>query len=113
MLIALDYDGTYTADPDLWQAFIAAARSRSHQVFVVTMRHEFEGDDVMRQLHGKVDRIVFTARRAKRPHMEFLGHQVQIWIDDRPHWVENDAADASPGAGLLARHRVPDGECER
>jgi hypothetical protein len=94
VLIALDYDGTYTADPDLWQAFIAAARTRGHRVFVVTMRHEFEAADVHRQLLGRVDRIVFTARRAKRPHMEFLGHHVQVWIDDQPHWVNQDAADA-------------------
>ncbi len=30
MLIALDYDGTYTADPGLWHPFIAASRARGH-----------------------------------------------------------------------------------
>lgn len=92
MLIALDYDGTYTADPDLWLAFIADARARGHQVMVVTMRDEYECQQVHRQLLGKVDRIIFTNRKAKRPHMEFLGHQVQIWIDDAPHWVNQDAS---------------------
>ena len=91
MLIALDFDGTYTADPDLWQAFIRQAQARGHQVFVVTMRHEHENLDVERQLLGVADRIIYTCRRAKRPHVEFLGHRVQIWIDDQPHWVNQDS----------------------
>lgn len=97
MLIALDYDGTYTADPELWRAFIRNAQARGHQVFIVTMRHgidhvQSEHHDVERQLAGLADRIVYTGRAAKRPRMEFLGHQVQIWIDDQPHWVNEDAS---------------------
>lgn len=96
MLIALDYDGTYTADPDLWRAFIRNAQARGHQVFVVTMRHGPQHDqpehhDVERQLAGLADRIIYTGRRAKRPHVEFLGHRVQVWIDDKPHWVDQDS----------------------
>ncbi|CAN7331125.1 hypothetical protein LJR084_001943 [Variovorax sp. LjRoot84] len=99
MLIALDYDGTYTADPDLWIGFISAARARGHQVWLVTMRDEFEAADVHRQLLGKVDRIVFTGRRAKLPFLQARGIKPHIWIDDMPHWILNNAAPAGLRAG--------------
>lgn len=92
MLIALDYDGTYTEDPDLWLAFITDARSRGHLVMCVTMRYSHEGEAVERQLTGRVDRIVYTGRKAKLRHMQFLGLTPNIWIDDAPHWVLKDAA---------------------
>lgn len=95
MLIALDYDGTYTADPDLWLAFIASARARGHAVWIVTMRDEFELADVNRQLLGKVDRIVATARAAKLPFLAARGITPQIWIDDMPHFIVGDAAPKS------------------
>lgn len=42
MLIALDYDGTFTEDPTLWVSFIAMAQAHGHDVIGVTMRYEFE-----------------------------------------------------------------------
>lgn len=83
MIIALDYDGTYTADSGLWDDFIRAARKNLHQVHIVTMRHESEPV----RLGAKVDRIHYTDRKAKRAYMELRGIQVQIWIDDRPEFI--------------------------
>jgi hypothetical protein len=94
MLIAIDYDDTYTQDPFMWDAFIKLAKSQKHGVICVTMRHEHEGSDVIRQLHGKVDSILFTARRAKLPYTFELGYRVSVWIDDSPHFVLQDAAGA-------------------
>lgn len=92
MLIALDYDGTYTADPDLWLVFIDTARQRGHKVWVVTMRDEFELEDVRRQLLNRVDRIVATARKAKLQYLDARGICPDIWIDDRPDFILRDAA---------------------
>lgn len=92
MIIALDYDGTYTADPDLWLAFIHKARNRGHQVMIVTMRHEHENEAVERQLADKVDRIIYTGRKGKSRYMRFLGIAVDIWIDDQPGWIFEDLA---------------------
>ena len=92
LLFALDYDGTYSEDPELWQAFIALARQRGHRVMCVTMRYEHENAQVEWQLGGKVDRIVYTGRKAKAKHMKHLGLAPDVWIDDEPHWVLADAA---------------------
>lgn len=92
LLFALDFDGTYSEDPELWQAFISLARARGHRVMCVTQRYEHEREQIERQLTGKVDRIVYTGRKAKARHMQFLGHTPDVWIDDLPHWILFDAA---------------------
>lgn len=88
MLIALDYDGTYTADPVLWDRFIELARSRSHEVHIVTLRADCEPV----RLGAHVDRVHYTDRAAKRPYMQAKGLTVQIWIDDMPDFILGSAA---------------------
>jgi hypothetical protein len=95
MLIALDYDGTYTADPGLWHPFITASRARGHRVFVVTMRFPSEGRELEQRLGRHVDRIIFTAREAKRRHVRRLGHDVDVWIDNHPEYIDGDAPPAT------------------
>lgn len=93
MLIALDFDKTYTEDPGLWLSFIDLARERGHQVMIVTMRYEeHEKEAVERQLKGKVDRIIYTGRKGKMRHMLFLSLKPDIWIDDEPKWIFEDSA---------------------
>lgn len=91
MLIALDFDGTYTADPALWDSFITAARLRGHEVHLVTMRGQREPV----RLGANVDRVHYTDRRAKRPYMQARGLTVQVWIDDMPDFIIGDAAPRS------------------
>lgn len=88
MLIALDYDGTYTADPGLWNHFVGFARSRNHEVHLVTMRAESEPV----RLSCQVDRVHYTDRKAKRDFMQAQGLVVQIWIDDMPDFILDNAA---------------------
>ena len=91
MLIALDFDGTYTEDPYVWDRFIEVARMAGHTVYCVTMRYPSEGGDVIDSLQDKVDKIIFTGRKAKANHLKELGLVPQVWIDDNPHWIHQDA----------------------
>ncbi len=93
MLIALDYDGTYTADPELWDQFISNARMRGHEVYCVTMRYEdTESKEVTISLEGKVNRIIYTDRKAKKAAFRMkCGYNPDIWIDDNPDWLYEDA----------------------
>ncbi len=84
MLIALDYDGTYTADPALWLSFAESARHRGHRVVVITMRRPDEPIDVPFD-------VVYTSRRAKAPHAAEIGLKPDVWIDDRPAWIYEDS----------------------
>jgi hypothetical protein len=82
MRIALDYDGTYTADPELWREFIRIAKSRGHEVVCVTMRNV---DEAMEPFGAS--NYYFTDRKAKVPAMAEEGIQIDIWIDDKPQWL--------------------------
>lgn len=92
MNIALDYDGTYTADPAMWEAFINVARMSGHEVRIVTAR------DVKLDANADLDRlskevgVIFTSGIAKRFVCEhFIGWVPDIWIDDNPASVANNS----------------------
>lgn len=81
MRIALDYDGTYTADPQLWDEFIRNAKARGHEVTMVTMRsaeHE-------RIPNPPACDIIYTGRKAKRTF-----YNADIVIDDAPQAWSQD-----------------------
>jgi hypothetical protein len=80
MLIALDYDKTYTADPVLWDDFIQSAQDRGHTVKIVTMRRP---DEIVNDVPIE---IVYTSRKAKASYVK-----ADIWIDDSPQWVYQDS----------------------
>lgn len=85
MILAIDYDNTYTRDPPLWNTFIKLARKRGHIVFCVTARHEDDGEDVIEDLHNRVDWIFFTDGDYKQEWLrEYRNIIVDIWIDNAP-----------------------------
>lgn len=81
MKIALDYDGTYTRDPEFWKVFIMSARIRGHEIAIVTMRFPEEKLDA-----GDLE-VIYTSRQAKARH-----YQADVWIDDMPLSVLQGAA---------------------
>jgi len=92
MLICIDFDGTYTADPELWDLFLEAAKMKGHTVVCATMRYENELQPVRNMLEGKVSEIIPTSRKAKHAFVRnHLGKRPDIWIDDQPHWLFEDS----------------------
>lgn len=90
MIIALDYDMTYTKDPNLWDSFIKDSFRRNHKVICVTMRYEeTESDEVINSI-GKYCRVIFTERKAKKEFLENINIHPDIWIDDNPLWIYKD-----------------------
>jgi hypothetical protein len=80
MKIAIDYDGTYTRDPILWDTFITIATESGHEVVCVTMRHPSEPIQMSCP-------VLYTCRKAKA-----LYYAADIWIDDKPQWLFADSA---------------------
>lgn len=83
MKIALDYDDTFTADPDLWMEFVASAKARGHEVTFVTFRYAgpYNGDIEIDAQRMEIP-IVFCGQKQKASC-----YQADIWIDDRPEWI--------------------------
>lgn len=92
MNVSLDYDNTYTRDPDLWDDFIILLKRKGHKVYCVTMRNSSESKVVFDSLLGKVDGIFLTDRKAKHPFMFREGISIDVWIDDIPWFIDNNAA---------------------
>lgn len=83
LLIAIDYDGTYTADPEGWNVVIMMLKARGHSVICCTHRNY---DERIERDIGCI--IYYTERKAKRPFLAKLGIRPHIWIDDNPHWID-------------------------
>lgn len=89
MYIALDYDDTYTKDPELWLEFIRMCQARGHYVRVATMRCEWEKEDMDPRLIAEV-LVDFCCGKAKKVTLAKRGLHPDIWIDDRPDWIVGD-----------------------
>lgn len=87
MLIALDFDDTYTRDPQMWDMIIGVMQRHGHTVICATMRFPQEGEELHNTI-GKKCKIVFTSRKAKKIYLnEVIGIFPDIWIDDTPEWL--------------------------
>ena len=96
MLLVLDFDETYTADPQLWDSFIWMAKERGHEVVCCTYRpggsrYENFNEDVITAMQKHDIDIVFAADYAhKKEAMEKAGYILTsgaIWIDDWPELI--------------------------
>ena len=93
MNIGLDYDDTWTRDPDGWYEFCKMMRARGHRFYGVTMRYPREASGMDSRYDEVVERLIFTGRKAKRPFVHGkCGIIIDVWIDDNPIWVEVDAS---------------------
>lgn len=89
--IALDWDDTFTADPEGFKAIIRCFQSLGHTVTIVTLRDELDLDERMSELKDKYEvDIIFCAGQSKERVVRELGLQMNIWIDDNPRYIVND-----------------------
>lgn len=86
LTIGLDYDRTFTADPELWRRFIGDAQRSGHRVVCVTGRRAVPDFGREPRLPDSVP-IVLAAGEWKRHAAARHGYAVDIWIDDMPEMV--------------------------
>ncbi len=90
MLIAIDYDATWTQDPSFWRKFCRQATVAGHRVIMVTNR---QGDSAdvreLRVLRSCVCEIIFAQNGPKRRAARARGYRPHVWIDDNPKTVDS------------------------
>ncbi len=92
MNIALDFDQCYTMDVHMWDQFVVLAEVGEHTVYIVTGRYA-DGEEIP-WAPVPPERVIYTNRKAKRPFLEHhLGIHIDIWIDDRPEYINADNGD--------------------
>lgn len=91
MLIAIDYDKTWTADPELFESFVRDLKKAGHQCICITSRDEDTPDNKLANSIGKYMKIVYAAGQSKRRAAEKARYTVNIWIDDTPESITRQA----------------------
>lgn len=99
MKIALDYDLTYSLDPDFWQWFARGADNFGHEIRIVTIR-----DDRFDRTQAMIDveryfKVVYTRGVAKKWYMSHFGDGFipDVWVDDRPETILSNSATTVEG----------------
>lgn len=94
MLIALDYDDTFTRDPDRWYAAMNLMKMGGHTIIGVTMRSPGQMGNVSLRYTELCDKIYCTSLHAKKPFLEKMGVFPHVWIDDTPEFILHNALGA-------------------
>jgi hypothetical protein len=85
LVIAIDYDDTFTADVDMWGYVIKIFQNSGHRVICVSARQENYGNrhELETALPDRVD-VFLSYGDPKSLFVESRGINVDIWIDDFP-----------------------------
>lgn len=91
LTIAIDFDDTFTADPELWSHVIAEMQRRGHRVICVSGCRNTLANRTLRKsaLPSGVDLFV-SYDCPKRWFMKQHRIDVDIWIDDRPESIPGE-----------------------
>lgn len=88
MIIAIDYDYTFTADPDTFTKIIDLFQKAGHTVICVTGRSDDGVMDIpVRNSIGKLIPVIFAGKEWKAEAAKKRGYNVNIWIDDMPGMI--------------------------
>lgn len=88
MHIAIDYDDTFTADPEFWTIVIEHGKSRGHAFTCVTAR--CKNRENIRELSEALPCGVpfhFSCDEPKADYARRYGLGIDVWIDDMPGWI--------------------------
>jgi len=86
MQIAIDWDKTYTSDPQLWASIIKMMMDRGHNPVIVTRRTQA---DPVRAPFGVP--VLYVGNNLKEPAAIRAGYNIKIWVDDQPQYIRRAA----------------------
>ena len=89
LTIAIDFDDTFTADPQFWAKFIETCRMYQHTIICVSARRNtIEHRHELRDLLPDGVPVLLSYDQPKRDYVaEHSEYKVDIWIDDRPEGI--------------------------
>ena len=83
LTIAIDYDNTWTAAPDLFRDFACSIKALGGRAIIATNRGP---DWIVGEVAGLP--VVYANGRPKRTACREAGYRVDVWVDDLPHLVD-------------------------
>lgn len=104
MIIALDYDETYTRDPKFWDHFVDYATFKGHKVYMVTLRH-FQRGRVPKHIEEFMI-VIYCNGLPKRLVTNEKGIHIDIWIDDSPATIDKGSQHTAESLGEWRRNNT-------
>jgi len=84
MILGVDYDGTWTLDPEFWRSVAVWAQGRGHRVVIVTNRGPSHWEPIREELPVPV---IYADGKPKADAVRAAGVVVDVWVEDMPHRV--------------------------
>ena len=84
MMFGLDWDGTFTEDPELWRIFVTHAKLRGHDVTIITTRDANNIETIRNEAHRLGIEVLPCNGLPKIQVADEAGILVHVWIDDMP-----------------------------
>ncbi len=92
-VIALDYDDTFTDNPNAWAAVAAQLTAHGYTVIGVTLRNRYM--PVCDHYMSVCGTVVYCAGHSKKEVLARMGYHDVIWIDDNPKYIVRSYADVN------------------
>jgi hypothetical protein len=89
MNIMVDYDGTYTEDPPMWEGIILGMIDCGHNVYIVTSRDPKDIVEDAGKFEARRIPVIYCDYKAKRQVCEQQGIAIDIWIDNQPYFIDH------------------------
>lgn len=90
-VVAFDFDETISDNEPLWLQVMLALEKGGYHVVVCTWRTPKTYPEDLKFLVDKGFKVYYTSGQAKQTYMAKQGIKVDIWIDDNPYAILNDA----------------------
>lgn len=87
MKIGIDYDYTFSEDPEMFRKFIDLLHEHGHEAVIVTQRPStIWNKDLEEDVQNKIE-VVYAGEGWKCHAAVNAGHSIDIWMDDNPQCV--------------------------
>ncbi len=86
MIIGLDYDDTFSTDPEAWSKVARILYGAGYLIIGATLRNRYQVIEDTRYF-DVCSHVVYCAGHAKAPLLAALGFPVTVWIDDKPQYI--------------------------
>lgn len=91
MILAIDYDGTYTRSPGLFRKFVLEGQKLGYTFVCITSRGGPANHDAIDPQREPAlpegVAVHYTQGKPKRAYAQAAGIMVAIWVDDMPESI--------------------------
>ncbi len=97
LTLSIDFDRTFSADPQLWGEFARTAVADGNTVVMVSRREDTPEDrqtvtDTLGDYADAFSQVLLVGDRLKDEAAKEAGIEVDVWVDDSPQFIRSEPA---------------------